>query len=148
MKKALAALDSARVINYTQTADKYGVDRNTLSRRFKGEQVSRENAAYERSLLSKEQQKTLINYIDKICERGLPPTPFMVRNFAAEICGEWPGKNWVARFTKKHKKVLHAKYLAGHDLSRKKADNYFRIKDYFDRVCTPKRNLFQRVIAQ
>ena len=62
----------------------------------------------------------------------------MVRVFAWEICQKWPGVNWVSRFVLSHKDELRSAYLSGFDLKRKKADNYFLIKKYFEIVRTLK----------
>ncbi|KYG40806.1 hypothetical protein M433DRAFT_43283, partial [Acidomyces richmondensis BFW] len=61
--------------NYASIAKKHGVERTTLSRRARAIHSSR-TAQYER------QQRTLINYINKLSEAGLPPTPAMVCHFA------------------------------------------------------------------
>ena len=132
---ALAALKLSDRPNYTATAKKFKCDPTTLARRHKGVQLPRAEAALQhQNLLSKQQEKDLISYINKLTVRGCPPTPAMVRNFAHDISKKWPGKNWVCNFRKRHSDDLLSKYLKGFDLSRKKADNYDRYKDYFDLV--------------
>ena len=51
-------------INYTQIAAKYGVDRNTLSRRWLGVQGSVEHKIEKSRLLNNTQEIELIKYID------------------------------------------------------------------------------------
>ena len=87
------------------------------------------------SLLTKQQQKNLVSYINKLTERGIPPTHAMIRNFAHDIYGKWPGKNWVYRFVQAHEKDLKSRYLSGADLSRKKADSAYQYYLYFKLVC-------------
>ena len=58
----------------------------------------------------------------------------MLRNFAAEIGGRLPRKDWPRRFIKRHKDKLKSVYLEGLDLNRKKAKSYSNIKQYFKLV--------------
>ena len=58
----------------------------------------------------------------------------MVRVFAWEIGGTWPGNGWVARFVIAHKDQLKSAYLSGFDMKRRRADNYWLIKSYFELV--------------
>ena len=122
---AIDDLASQSAPNIAATATKHDVDRSTLSRRWRGKTGSREDHVDSMSLLTKQQQKNLVSYINKLTERGIPPTHAMIRNFAYDICGKWPGKNWVYRFVQAHEKVLKSGYLFGVDLSRKKADNVY-----------------------
>ena len=134
MEAALADLESQEPPNYTATAKKHGVDRSTLSRRHRGVRGTRDDQINSCSLLSKQQQKDLVAYINKLTDQGLPPTNAMVRNFAHDICKKWPGKNWVYRFVDSHKDELKSGYLQGADLSRKKADNWVQYTLYFQQV--------------
>ena len=132
---ALSALKLSESVSYAHTAKEFGVDPTTLARRHQGKQLSRQDATLQyRAILSKQQTKDLIDYINKLTVRGCPPTPAMVRNFCFDISKRWPGKNWVARFRLKHKEVLLSRYLKGHDQSRKKADNTHRFEHYFKLV--------------
>jgi len=72
---ALAALELQDPPNYTQTAKEFNVNRSTLSRRHRRITRAREDATEMRSLLSIQQKKTLLGYINLLTERGLPPTP-------------------------------------------------------------------------
>ena len=93
-------------------------------------------------VLSNQQQKVLVEHINSLSEAGIPPTPSMVRVFAFEISQKWPGNNWVSRFVETYKAKLKSAYLCGFDLKRKRADNYYLIKKYFDLVCLPSISLF------
>jgi hypothetical protein len=132
--EALAALALQDIPNYKRTAIEYGVNRTTLSRRHRGLCKSRGEAKEYQYLLSHQQQKVLVEHINSLSEAGIPPTPSMVRVFAFEISQTWPGNNWVSRFVETHKAKLKSAYLCGFDLKRKKADNYYLIKKYFDLV--------------
>jgi hypothetical protein len=90
--------------------------RTTVARRAQGKIVSRAAYRESMSLLSTQQQLTLVNEINRLTDIGLPPTPAMVANFAADICKKKPGKNWVYEFTKKYEKNLKSAYLTAADL--------------------------------
>ena len=131
---ALEDLKTQEHPNYTHTAEKYGVVRSTLSRRHRGVIVSRDESTDDKRLLSKQQQLNLVQYINTLSERGLPPTNAMVRNFAKDICGKGPGHNWVFRFVQTYKNILKSDYLEGLDSNRRKADSPVQFRRYFERV--------------
>jgi len=79
--------------NISEIAGSHDVHRSTLSRRWRGKTKGRDHQIDSVSLLTKQEQKNLVLYINKLTERGIPPTNAMVRNFAHNICGIWPGKN-------------------------------------------------------
>ncbi|KAF2179919.1 hypothetical protein K469DRAFT_452292, partial [Zopfia rhizophila CBS 207.26] len=78
----LKSLEPGQKVNFTATAKKYGCDRSTLSKRFRGLQASREQQYENQRHLNDQQEKSLLQYIDDLCKRGLPPTHQMLRNFA------------------------------------------------------------------
>jgi hypothetical protein len=79
---ALAELSELDIPTFRPIARKYDVDRTTLARRYKGEQVSRAVANAEiRQRLSYEQEETLIKYINKLSDRDLPPTSQIVKKY-------------------------------------------------------------------
>ena len=51
------------------------------------------------------QEKSLIVQINHLTDRGLPPTPQMIKNFVEEIIGASVGKNWAGEFVKRHKNL-------------------------------------------
>jgi hypothetical protein len=134
IEEALAALEFQELPNYNRIAEEYGVDRTRLSRRHRGICTSIQEAREFQRLLSTQQETALVNHINRLSEAGIPPTPSMVRVFAFEICRKWPGNHWVARFVEAHKDTLKSAYLYGFDLKRKRADNYYMIKKYFELV--------------
>jgi Tc5 transposase DNA-binding domain len=146
IEAALAALALQNQPNYTATALQYNVDRTTLSRRHRGITRSRVDYIDELSLLTQYQQKTLVDYINVLTERGIPPTNTMVRTFAYDISGKWPGKNWVYRFVDAHNDVLQSGYLQGADMSRTKADNIRQYERFFEMVCG-KRHAMEETIG-
>ena len=81
---ALEALRSAKPgekPNISLVARTYGVDRSSLSRHFRGVSGSKEAQYNSQRLLSKQQSRALIKWINELTERGLPPTNQMLVNF-------------------------------------------------------------------
>ena len=133
--KALKDLASQESPNYGATARKYGIDRTTLSRRHRGLARSRAvNVANTKSLLTPQQEKELVDYINKLSVFGLPPVISMIRNFTFDISKKTPGKNWPTRFISKYSSKLDSGFLIGFDLSRKKADSPEVYRRYFKLV--------------
>jgi Tc5 transposase DNA-binding domain len=120
---------------YRPIARKYSVDHTTLSRRFKGEQVSRAIASSDiRQRLSREQEETFIRYINKLSDKGLLPTSHIVKNLAEEIIKDKVGKNWVGDFVKRYKERLKSLYLRNIDRIRTKAEYAPLFKQFYDMV--------------
>ncbi|KAF2176625.1 hypothetical protein K469DRAFT_399391 [Zopfia rhizophila CBS 207.26] len=105
----LKSLEPGEKFNFTATANKYGCDRSTLSKRFRGVQRSREEKHENQRHLNNQQEKSLLQYIDDLCKRGLPPTHHMLQNFAKEICRHPVGKHWPGRFLKRHNYSIFSK---------------------------------------
>lgn len=101
IEAALQDLSKQDTPNISATARAHHVDRSTLSRRFNVVSLSLREKAENQAVLSQQQEKTLILYINKLTERGLPPTPSMVHNFVFDISGKWPGKSWCSRFVRR-----------------------------------------------
>ena len=102
--------------NVGKTAREYGVVESTLRRRWKGQTVSMEEASsLYKQRLTKPQEEALISQINALTDRGMPPTPSMVKNFAEEIIKAPLGKNWTSDFVRRHKDVLKSLYLTNID---------------------------------
>ena len=78
-------------------------------------QGSREEQYEQKRLLNNTQEETLISWINDLTGKGLPPSYEMLRNFAKEISGEKPGKQWPYRFLKRHQDKLVCKFTLGMD---------------------------------
>ncbi|KAF2228337.1 hypothetical protein EV356DRAFT_458460, partial [Viridothelium virens] len=87
--------------------------------------------------LSQQQERALVSYINKLSQRGIPPTSKLTRNLAENIAKTTVGKNWLSRFIKRHHTELDSLYLTSFELSRKRADNYQHLSLYFDLVSQP-----------
>jgi hypothetical protein len=81
----LSSLEPEETPNYTQIAKKSGCDRSTLSKRHRGVQGSKREQYEWLQLLTPEQEKYLVKYIDTLSKRALPPSKSMICNFAREI---------------------------------------------------------------
>ncbi|EED19172.1 F-box domain protein [Talaromyces stipitatus ATCC 10500] len=127
-------LGEDKPINFTLVAKMYGVDRTTLSRRYRGVTGSKEAHYDNQRLLNDHQSKKLIQWIEILCEKGLPPTPYMIANFAHEITGRNPGKNWASRWLNKHPNALVSRYSTGIDRNRKRADCAWSYALYFELI--------------
>jgi len=134
IEAALADLALQDSSNYTATAKKFNINRSTLSRRHRGKTAFVKESKQTTSILSNQQEKELIRYINKLIERGIPPLNAMIRVFAYNISGKQPGKNWSYEFVRRHSDVLQSKFLQEADLERKKADNAYQYQLYFDLV--------------
>ncbi|EDN08188.1 predicted protein [Histoplasma mississippiense (nom. inval.)] len=130
---AIDDLNAQLVPNYTVTAEKYGISRYTLSRRYRGVQTSRKEAtSIHRKILTNSQENRLLFHINRLADRGFPCTPQILHNLVVEILKEPIGANWVARFCQRHKDVIKSVYLRNIDQKRKIADNSTYFKHYFD----------------
>jgi hypothetical protein len=138
IEAAIADLESQDRPNIAATAKKWGVARETLSKRFRGKTVSNQEAnSYARRQHTDTQEKTLIQYINKLSNRGLPPTPRIVKNLAEEITNTKLGPNWVSRFCKRHQKDLKSVYLRIIDHKQKVTDNSAYFQYFYKQVCLP-----------
>jgi hypothetical protein len=92
--EAIADLESQEAPNISATAVKYGLDRTTLGKRWKGKMGSMEDCiSTYRQCLTNSQERALIQLINRLTNRGMPPMSRIVKNLAEEIRGSAVGKN-------------------------------------------------------
>ena len=117
--KALADLKLQDQPNIAGTARRHNVSRTTLRGRFYKTQISQAEAAskYHRRLTDS-QEEVLIGHINRLTNKGMPPTTQMVRNFAEEIIQDHVGHSWTSDFVKRHQEQLHSQYL--HNINKKR----------------------------
>ena len=130
--KALEHLKLSDPKNISASAKLFGVDRSTLSRHYNDKSNPASMKHQNQQFLTPEQERQLVIYINTLTERGLLPTPAMVRNFAQNIAGKPPGKGWSHRFCIRNQDEIQCRYLKNIDLNRKKADNVESYKQYYD----------------
>ena len=134
---ALEELQSLRPgvpFSYTEIANRHGCNRTTLSKRHRGAQGSRAAQYESQRYLTDGQSKTLVQWVNMLTKKGLPPSNEMLRNFAKEIrCSETkPGREWPKRWRQRHKDEIIYVYTTGMDRSRFDADSAYKYKLYFD----------------
>jgi len=132
--EAIIFLNSQEVPQVSEVARKFNVNRSTLYYKFHRQSGSKHQAAQQKQFLSTRQEKTLIKHINRLCERGFPPTLCMVANIAGQIARKQPGKNWTSRFVKRWSAELDSKYLNTLDVSRHKAESVSAFMQYFEVV--------------
>jgi hypothetical protein len=132
IQKALDDLESQEAPNFTAVAKTYEIDRTTLMRRYKGISRSHQEAHSEsQSLLTIRQEAVLLKHINDLTDRGLPPTPQILRNLVFEVVKVQPGKNWVYRFCQRYQNKIKSLYLRGIDQRRHVADNSAYFKHFY-----------------
>jgi hypothetical protein len=91
---AVATIRRGEFSDYSNVAVEYECDRSAVSRRIRGLTKSRKAAtSFWRQCLTDKQEEVLIQRINDLTDRGLPPTSSIVRNLAEEIRGAGVGKN-------------------------------------------------------
>ena len=139
---AIADLKTQAVRNYAATTKNFDIDRRTLQRRFEGKTVSKSEAHVDaQGLLDVAQEAALVERINELSKRGIPPTPKTVENLVFEITQEPPGEHWVSRFIKRHDNTLDSIYLDSIDYSRRVADN----SRHFEHYCKLVRSKLPRI---
>ncbi len=93
IETALADLALQKSFNYTATAKKFNISRSTLSRRHRDIIVFVKKSKQTTSILSNQQEKELICYINKLIERDISSFNVMIRVFAYNISEKQSGKN-------------------------------------------------------
>ena len=128
---AINALRPGEPFTYTNIAKRFGVPRSTLSQRHRGCYTSRAEGYQKQQLLHPQQEQALIAYINRLTDRGLPPTQPMIRNFASQIAKTEVGVHWVSRFVQRYPDQLTSRWAKGLDNCRHKADSRSKYSLYF-----------------
>lgn len=76
----------------------------------------------------------MISQIDRLTDRGMPPTCQMVKNFAEEIIEDSVRKNWTSDFVRRHKDKLENLYLTNIDNKRMKSEYAPSFERFYDLV--------------
>jgi hypothetical protein len=113
-------------------ADKFGVGRTVLSKRWRGRTTSVEDKNTTQQKLNPQQELELIRHIGDLTERGLAPTRTMIRTMASNVAEEKVSDAWVTRFLHRHHDLLIYKWASGIDRSRHNAGSRWRHTEYFN----------------
>jgi DNA-binding transcriptional regulator YhcF (GntR family) len=82
---AIESLEPGEQFSYRKIAAEYHCNRTTLARRHQGLASSRSTMAENQQALHLYQEQELLRYIQRLTERGLPPTRALIRRFALDI---------------------------------------------------------------
>jgi hypothetical protein len=129
---AIETLEPREKLVYTQIAKRFGVNRVTLARRHQGLTTSRAIRYQNQQALHPQQEKELIEYIDRVSKQGLPPDRNLVRRFASELAQKEIGYHWVDRFVQRYPDLLKPKLVTTIDRNCHKADSELKYKLYFE----------------
>jgi predicted site-specific integrase-resolvase len=92
--KAIPAMESGEIKDYSEAARRFEVNDTTISRRIKGIKHSREEAgSLYRQCLTSTQEKVLVKQIKRLTDCMVLPTSQIVKNLGEEIRGKEVGKN-------------------------------------------------------
>ncbi|KAI1514559.1 Pogo transposable element [Pyrenophora tritici-repentis] len=130
--KYLESLKPGEHLVYQKVADQFGCSRSALSRRWRG--VSRDKTTSDgmKQALLPQQELELVQYIEELHIRGLPPTRQMIQNFGSEICGNPVSMSWVERFLHRNQDRLISRWAPTLDRVRHQADSIDKYDSYFD----------------
>jgi hypothetical protein len=135
MEAAVASLKAQKIHNFNTTAKKFKLGCTAVSRRFKGQTMSRAEANSEyQQLLTNAQEEVLINRINCLTDRNIPPTSAIVKNMAEEIRGAEVNKNWTSGFVLRHQERLKSTYLRNIDNKRASSEYEPMFKYFFELV--------------
>lgn len=135
INSAPADLESGVFTVVSDAARKWGVNRSTLSKRFRHKTTSRAQANSDyRQCLTNAQEEVLIYRINYLTRRNLSPIPKIVKSLAEEIAGKKIGKNWVDGFVKRYPDRLLSKYLKVMDKNRATQEYAPVFEDFYKTV--------------
>ena len=118
--------------SYRKVAQKFGVDRTTLSRRHRGVQRSHRAQAQHQLVLSPQQEEEIVRHIERCTRDGLPPTRSILKNFGTAVAPWEVSDSWITRFLHRHADRITTKWSAGIDRERHQADSKHKYELYFN----------------
>ena len=84
--KAVLTIHSGEFKDYSNAAKKFHCSHTAVMRRIKGQTKTRQEAnSFWHQCLTDDEEEILISRINKLMDRGLPPTSQIIRNLAKEI---------------------------------------------------------------
>ena len=132
---ALADLQSQEHLNYTTIAKRHNISRITLMRRHKRQTVSQQEAhSIYQKRLTNAQEEVLLQHINNLSDRGMPPTPQIVTNIVEEMVKQPIGQHWVYRFCQRYQDQIKSIYLRAIDQTRQIADNSPYFEHFYNTV--------------
>jgi transposase-like protein len=132
---AIIWLRSQKTPNVSEAARKFEVNRSTLSKRFRGIQLSRKQfTSISKKHLTDTQEEEILAYINNLTQRGIPPTHPILENLVVEVLGAPIEVNWTHSFVARHHPRVQSKYLQPFDVKRIKADKKEYYFDFYELV--------------
>jgi len=128
---AFKSLEPGEHFLYRAIARSFSVSNSTLTRRHKGRQCPQEAKDYNQQRLSLQQELELVQYINSLTEKVLPPTREIIQHFASSIATEPVSDAWVTRFLGRHSDQLVSRWTTAIDANRHKANSKEKYKAYF-----------------
>jgi transposase-like protein len=117
-----------------EVANQHGVWRSTMQRRMDGQSVPRSDYVSNSHKLSPQQEVELVEYIESLTARRLPPTRAMVQIFASEIAHNQVSERWVSRFLIRKQDHLTYRWTDAMDRERHQADSGQRYNHFFEEL--------------
>jgi hypothetical protein len=141
---AVDAIKRGEYTSYSAAAKAFKCDRTAVSRRIRLLTHSHQDAdSLFRQCLTNDQEQVLIDRINYLSHRQMPPTSRIVRNLAEEIRGAPVGKNWTGQFIQRHKTELKSMYLRNIDNLRVAAEYAPAFELFFDTVSNCRKYLME-----
>ena len=135
---ALADLAQQDKPNFLGTSKRYNVSVTTLRDRFLGKQSSRQAAtSIHHKNLTDAEEEALISLINRLTNRGLPPTQSIVKNLAEEMIQRPVGKNWAGQFVARQRHRLTSGFLRNINKKRVKSEYAPLFQQFYDGVSIP-----------
>ncbi|KAF2030473.1 hypothetical protein EK21DRAFT_88803 [Setomelanomma holmii] len=103
-----------------------------LMQTCKGIQKSIAARKIKKQKLNPHQELELVEYINDLTKKGLPPTREMTHKFGEEIAHEHVRDGWVTRFISQNDDHLISRWTKGMDAVRHHADSEAKYDLYFD----------------
>ncbi|KAH6234950.1 hypothetical protein HBI42_020280 [Parastagonospora nodorum] len=128
----LESRDPGEKFTLKEVAEKWGVDRSTLGRRWRRVTGPRSDGYAQQQAIDPQQELELVQYIIKLTKRGLPPTREMIRNFSSEVAHQQLSESWVTRFINRHEIHLISEWITTTDRTRDRADTESRYRLFFE----------------
>jgi transposase-like protein len=117
-----------------EVANQHGVWRSTMQRRMAGRTASRTEYIMNSHKLSPQQEDELVEYLESLTARRLPPTRAMIQNFASEVAHERVSERWASRFLIRQRSHLTYRWSDAMDRERHQADSGQRYKAFFEEL--------------
>ena len=120
--------------NYIVIAKKFNINWIMLSWWYKNIMILIKKSKQMTSILSNQQEKELIHYINKLIKRDILSFNAIICIFAYNISEKQSDKNWFYKFIQCHSDILQSKFLQEADLKWKKVNNVYQYQLYFNLV--------------